>query len=192
MDKISNFALSSTVVQQAHCFRDIDYYRPMPKKIDRRPEGGGHRSMSTPLNMPLVIGQYDVRRLWRVGFLSAAARDPMWAHTILIPIPCPTLRSLFVWERTCWDLLLSHRSKAQCLCELHKMHSVLIALCREVLQMLHVHVRIWQMRCMLNNGSASSILQTVGLLSRGTSNNPQRYSMLLNVDWAIYSHDSLV
>jgi len=38
-------------MQQAHYFRDINYY--VLKQINRRPEGGGHRSMYTPLNTPL-------------------------------------------------------------------------------------------------------------------------------------------
>src|SRR6218665_1063946 len=38
-------------MQQAHYFRNINYY--ILKKFNRHPEGGGHRSMSTPLNTPL-------------------------------------------------------------------------------------------------------------------------------------------
>ena len=36
-----------TRMQQAHYLHDINYY--MLTRINRRPEGGGHRSMSTPL-----------------------------------------------------------------------------------------------------------------------------------------------
>jgi len=53
MDKLSNFPLNSIRMQQEHYFRDINYY--MLKKINRRPEGGGYRSMSTPLNTPLDV-----------------------------------------------------------------------------------------------------------------------------------------
>ena len=52
MDKLYNFPLNSIRMQQEHYFRDINYY--MLKKINRHPEGGGHRSMSTPLNTPLL------------------------------------------------------------------------------------------------------------------------------------------
>ena len=49
MDKTSNIASNSTRMQQAHYFRHILH----AEKITGRPEGGGHRSMSTPLNTPL-------------------------------------------------------------------------------------------------------------------------------------------
>ena len=52
MGKISNFPLNSIHVKQAHYFHDINYY--MLKKINCHSEGGGHRSMSTPLNTPLL------------------------------------------------------------------------------------------------------------------------------------------
>src|SRR6218665_1129869 len=50
MDKISNFPLLHSHATSPLFLR---YY--MLKKINRRPEGGGHRSMSTPLNTPLTI-----------------------------------------------------------------------------------------------------------------------------------------
>ena len=47
-----------TRMQQAHYFHDINYY--MLKKINRRPEGGGHRSMSTPVNTPLLLKYKEI------------------------------------------------------------------------------------------------------------------------------------
>jgi len=38
-----------TRMQQAHYFHDINYY--MLKKINRRPEGGGHRKYATALEV---------------------------------------------------------------------------------------------------------------------------------------------
>jgi len=46
MNKIYHFALNSTLMQQAYYFRHV-------LQITSRPEGGGHRSMSTSLNTPL-------------------------------------------------------------------------------------------------------------------------------------------
>jgi len=45
-------------MQQAHYFRDINYY--MLNKINGRLEGGGHRSMSTPLNTPLNVSAVKI------------------------------------------------------------------------------------------------------------------------------------
>src|SRR6218665_2477255 len=44
MDKISKFSLNSIHTQLAHYFLDINLYM---LKNNRRPEGGGHRSMFT-------------------------------------------------------------------------------------------------------------------------------------------------
>ena len=54
-------------MQEEHYFLDITYY--MLKKINRRPEGGGHRSKSTPPKyaagriLEYATPEYDVYRL---------------------------------------------------------------------------------------------------------------------------------
>jgi len=58
MHKIYNFALNPTHTQQAHYFRHILH----AEEITGRPEGGGHRSMSTPINTPLDVGLQQVQR----------------------------------------------------------------------------------------------------------------------------------
>ena len=73
MNKISDFPLNLTRMQQTHYFCDIQVNYYMLKKINRRPEGGGHRSMSTPLNTPLptAIDLNMQQLLLRMGSTAA-------------------------------------------------------------------------------------------------------------------------
>jgi len=61
LDKISNFHLNSSRMKEAHYFAILFYYY-MLKNINRRLEGGGHRSMSTPLNTPLSLRETPLVR----------------------------------------------------------------------------------------------------------------------------------
>jgi len=70
MDKISNFALNPTHMQQAHYFRHILH----AEEITGRPEGVGHRSMSTPINTPL--DSWTTR--WTTPLIRRSAREISW------------------------------------------------------------------------------------------------------------------
>jgi len=62
MDKIYHFSLNSALMQQAYYFRHV-------LQITGRPEGGGHRSMSTSLNTPLSVTTESETSLSMSGFI---------------------------------------------------------------------------------------------------------------------------
>ena len=56
MDKISNFPLKNYSTRKQKSPLVSRYKLLHAEKINRRPEGGGYRSMPTPLNTPLAVG----------------------------------------------------------------------------------------------------------------------------------------